>query len=60
VLPHDGEAGDLIATLEQEPDGNGVTSLQARLWFCLRSVDHGTNRAAGWAQVLLGNTFDGG
>jgi hypothetical protein len=63
VLPHDGEAGDLIATLEHEPDTRtGGSSCQARLWFCLRSVDRSTNpeRAAGWAQVLLGNTFDGG
>jgi hypothetical protein len=59
-LPRDGEAGDLIATLQLEPDGNGGTSSQARLWFCVRSVDPKTNRAAGWAQVLLGDTFDGG
>src|SRR5262249_14851083 len=57
VLPKDGEAGDMIATLEQEPEASGGTSLQARLWFCVRSAS--TNRAAGWAQVLLGGTFDG-
>jgi hypothetical protein len=64
-LPPDGQAGDLIATLEPEPDGNRGDSLQARLWFCVRSVDVDPNtnrriRAAGWAQVLLGDTFDGG
>jgi hypothetical protein len=59
VLPNDGEAGDMSATLEQEPDGTtGGTSLQARLWFCVRS--NSTSRPAGWAQVLLGDTFDGG
>lgn len=59
-LPRDGEAGDLIATLQLEPDGNGGTSSQARLWFCVRSFDPNSNKAAGWAQVLLGDTFDGG
>jgi len=66
-LPRDGQAGDLIATLEQESDNGDPSgsSSQARLWFCVRSVlvDPKTNittRAAGWAQVQLGGTFDGG
>ena len=59
-LPRDGEAGDLIATLQLEPDGTGGTSSQARLWFCVPSLDPNTNKAAGWVQVLLGDTFDGG
>jgi len=66
-LPRDGQAGDLIATLEQESDNGDPSgsSSQARLWFCVRSVvvdpnTKKTNRVAGWAQVLLGDTFDGG
>lgn len=47
-LPRDGQAGDLLALIDNQR--------RANLWFCVRSADGGP---AQWAQVLLGPAFDG-
>jgi hypothetical protein len=48
-LPHDGQAGDLLATV----DNNN----KAKLWFCVRGVDK--SGPARWAQVGLAEDFAG-
>lgn len=48
VLPKEGNAGDLLAT----SDNQG----QCTLWFCVHSGDTGPAR---WAQVLLGPSVNG-
>jgi hypothetical protein len=49
ALPTGGRGGDLIAVKDN--------SKQCTLWFCVEDEDGG--RAAQWAQVLLGDAFDG-
>jgi hypothetical protein len=48
LLPKEGRAGDVIVTRDERGD--------VRLWFCVREFSG--RKPAGWAPVLLGETFD--
>ena len=58
-LPMRGRLGDIWASETVRPDvgGEGKVQPQCHLWLCVRA--HGSGRNAQWAQILLGDAFEG-